>query len=75
MEKPVIEFDSTGPSGNIFYILGLVRTVLRKQRRIIDYNNCWKRVINSHSYNEALEIIKEYVDLVDIGGEVLNETI
>lgn len=66
MEKPVIKFDSQGPSGNIFYILGLVKAALRKQRRIIDYNNCLERVQNSHSYAEALKIIREYVDLIDI---------
>lgn len=69
MKKPIIEFDSRGPSGNVFYILSLVRNELRKQRRIIDYNNCWERVQNSHSYEGALTIIREYVDLIDTRGE------
>lgn len=68
MKKPVVKFDSQGPSGNIFHILGMVRQELRKQRRIIDYNDCWERVHKSGSYEEALKIIREYVDLIDIQG-------
>lgn len=68
MKKSIVNFDSYGPSGNIFHILGLVRNELRKQRRIIDYNDCWERVQKSNSYEEALKIIREYVDLIDIQG-------
>ena len=68
MEKARIEFDSRGESGNIYWILGKVRDALRKQRRITDYNNLWERVQNSGSYTEALAIIREYVDLVDVRG-------
>lgn len=68
MKKPIVNFDSQGPSGNIFYILGLVRESLRKQRRIIDYNECWEKVQASGSYEEALRIIREYVELIDVQG-------
>lgn len=68
MGKARIEFDSHGESGNIYWILGKVRDALRKQRRIIDYNNMWEQVQNSGSYEEALEVIREYVDLVDASG-------
>lgn len=70
MKKPVIVFDSRGPGGNIFYILAEVRAVLQKERRIIDYNNCWERVHKASSYDEALKIIREYVDLIDTRGRV-----
>lgn len=66
MYKPTINFDSRGPSGNIFHILGMVRNALSKQRRITDYNKCWERVQASHSYEEALKIIREYVELIDV---------
>lgn len=66
MKKPIVTFDSRGPSGNIYYILGAVRNALCKQRRIIDYNNMWERVQHAGSYEEALKIIREYVDLIDI---------
>lgn len=65
MDKPTIHFHSRGESGNIYWILGAVRQALRKQRRIIDYNNLRDRVTASHSYDEALAIIREYVDLID----------
>jgi len=70
MTKPTIHFNSRGESGNIFWILGAVKTALHKQRRITDYNNLRDRVTASGSYNEALSIIREYVDLVDDDSEV-----
>ena len=66
MEKATVIFDSRGPSGNIYYIIGMARDELRKQRRIIDFNNMRDRVFESNSYEEALGIIKEYVNLIDI---------
>lgn len=66
MKKEIIYFNRNGRTGNIFYILGLARDKLRKQRRIIDYNECWERVQHSGSYEEALKIIREYVDLIEI---------
>ena len=69
MEKTTIQFNSRGPSGNIFVILGMVRKEFQRQRRITDYNNMWERVQHSQSYKEALEIIREYVNLVDLDGQ------
>ena len=66
MKKPVVIYNPKGESGNIFYILAMVRNALRKQRRIQDYNDCWERVQKCTSYQEALEVIKEYVDLKEI---------
>ena len=68
MKNPIIHFESRGPSGNIFWILGAARNELQKQRRITDYNTMWERVQNSGSYEAALEIIREYVDLIDDDG-------
>ena len=70
MKKPTIHFKSRGHEGNIFWILASVRKVLQKQSRITDFNNMWERVQNSGSYTEALEIIREYVDLIDDDGRV-----
>jgi len=53
-------FTQRGEAGN----------ALRKQRRINDYNTMRDRVFASGSYAEALEIIREYVDLVDLDGMV-----
>lgn len=70
MKKPIIHFNSSKKSGNIFWILGATRVELQKQRRITDYNTMWERVQNSGSYAEALTIIREYVDLIDDDGRV-----
>lgn len=65
MKKPTVHFNSRVESGNIFWILGAVKTALRKQRRITEYNNLRDRVFASGSYQEALAIIREMVDLID----------
>jgi hypothetical protein len=65
----MIQFQSMGPSGNIFWILGAARKELHKQRRITEYNTMWERVQNAQSYIDALAIIREYVELVDTDGK------
>ena len=52
----------------IFAILAMVRRELQKQRRITDYNNLRDRVTSSGSYEEALAIIRETVNLIDDDG-------
>ena len=66
MEKPTITFDRSGPSGNIYAILGSVSQELRKQRRYTDSNTLRDRVFEAKSYEEALQIIRETVNLVEI---------
>ena len=67
MQKPqtTVYYDKKGPSGNIFYILSNVKDALRKERRILDYNECWQQVQLSHSYEDALNIIRNYVILIE----------
>ena len=62
--KPIVEYDPYGQSGNIYGILAAVSKVMRQQRRIIDYNNLRDRVFEAQSYDEALEIIGEEVTLI-----------
>ena len=38
MKKLVLKYYSRGPEGNIFWILGQVRRLLREQNRITAYN-------------------------------------
>lgn len=66
MDRPTIYFDRSGPSGNIYAILGAVSQELRKQRRYTDFNNLRDRVFEAESYEEALRIIGETVDLIEI---------
>lgn len=65
-KKITIYYESRGPSGNIYAVLGAVRTELRKRHRITEYNDIWERVQNAKSYDEALEIIGEKFKLIDL---------
>ena len=61
-----VYFESRGESGNIFFVLGRVSNVLGREQGL----EISKRVVNnSKSYEEALAIIREYVDLIDLDGE------
>ena len=62
-QKPVIEYDPSGHTGNIYWILGEVSAIMRKQRRYTEFNNLRDRVFEAQSYEEALEIIGEEVTL------------
>ena len=64
--EAAVFFDRNAPNGNIFSILGNARTALRKQHRIEDYNQMYERVQASESYDAALKIIDEYVQLIDL---------
>ena len=63
--KEALHFNSRGESGNIFFILGMVRVTMQKQRRITEDNNMWPEVQHSGSYEAALTIIGKHVPLID----------
>nr|DAN69562.1 MAG TPA: hypothetical protein [Caudoviricetes sp.] len=65
MTKPTVKFNKSKESGNIFAILSKVREELRKHRRISEFNNLWDKIQGCKSYEEALEHIRELVDLVE----------
>ena len=67
MEKATIHFRSRHESGNIFVILGLVRREMQKQRRITEYNDLWEQV-HKGSYDDAIRLIREKVNLIDDDG-------
>ena len=67
MAKAVIHFQSSHETGNIYWIMGKVRDIMRKERRITDWNNAWER-IQKTDYAGALAILRELVDLVDDDG-------
>jgi len=69
MKKPIVHFDSSGESGNTFLILGLCQAALAKDGRTGEYKALTERVFGCHSYAEALDIIRETIDLIDIQGE------
>lgn len=43
-EKAMLMYDSRGPDGNIFAILGQVGRELRRAGRTGEYNELWNRV-------------------------------
>ena len=67
MAKAVIHFQSSHETGNIYWIMGKVRDIMRKERRITDWNNAWDR-IQKTDYAGALAILRELVDLIDDDG-------
>ncbi len=56
-EKPIIHFNSTGESGNIYVILTMVKQTLND----VEFNKLWQKV-KQGTYADALEIIREKVD-------------
>lgn len=65
MKKPVLEYDSRGPQGNIFWILGQAQRLMKRNGRIAEWKDIWERVQSAGSYEEALAIIGEEVTLRD----------
>ncbi len=65
MNKPTVYFDSRGETGNIYHLLGLVSKAMRKLHRETDYNSLRDSVFASQSYEQALAIIRQYVNLID----------
>ena len=67
MAKAVVHFRSSHETGNIYWIMGKVREIMQKERRITDWNNAWER-IQKTDYAGALAILRELVDLIDDDG-------
>lgn len=53
-----------GKDGNIFNLVGLASRTLKENGLKEKAHEMWKRVMESGSYNEALNIIGEYVTIV-----------
>lgn len=69
MTKPVVDFSHV--DGNIFAVLGTVRQALRRAGMFDEAQEVSNRVLASGSYDEALRICFEYVDVC--GGTNDNE--
>jgi len=70
MNKLTIHYNSKGESGNIFWILCALRNALEYAGESpAIYKNMQERVFASCSYKEALNIIGEKVNLIDINTE------
>ena len=62
--KPALDIDLRGPAGNIFVVVGKAQALLSKEAG----DEMWKRVQETHSYKDALDVINGYVDIVDHSG-------
>lgn len=65
-----VRFCRSGSSGNIYCIMGGAIKILRKVGRFDDAKVMVDRVTHSVSYDDALGIVGEYVNLVEFWGEV-----
>ena len=50
-----------GADGNVFNLLAICKRALRRYPNA--FNELWERVNNSSSYEEALQIMMEYVEV------------
>ena len=62
-EKPVVEVELVGPSGNTVQILANAKEALRKVGRKEDAKEMVEKFWKAKGYEEALEVIGEYVEL------------
>ena len=63
-EKPVAVF--SGADGNVFNLLGIARASLRnssRENKVAEIQEMIKRVTKCGSYDEALNIMGEYVEV------------
>lgn len=60
-EKPTLRIPWVNP--NIYHLIYAAKTVLRRADRNDDADELGHRGIRATSYDEALEIIKEYVEI------------
>ena len=61
VEKPVCKL--LGTDGNVFALLSRVSDCLRKNGQGVRLAGMRNRVMNCSSYDEALQIMMEYVDI------------
>jgi len=59
--KPICKL--IGEDGNIFNLINIVSKVLKNNYLHDEVKEMTDRIFNSRSYNEALRIISEYVDI------------
>ena len=65
MSKLVMYIDITGPDGNIYFILGKVYNLLKKAKRINEYNELRDKIYQGNYY-QALYRINKIVKMIDI---------
>lgn len=64
---------SIGQDGNIFNLVGIASRTLKQNGMKEEAKEMSNRVFSSHSYDEALNIIGEYVEITNEAGLVEEE--
>ena len=67
-QEALVVFDSKGPDGNIFAVLGKAKQLMQAQDRLDEFKEMFDAVQQTDSYKKALEKIAEYVTLYDKSG-------
>ncbi len=80
MGKPIIKVDLQGPDGNVFALMAKARAAMiaavprggnstqrrwKREAAYLEAAKMMKSVMQSHSYDEALDAISEYVTIQD----------
>lgn len=80
MEKPIVKVDLSGPDGNVFALMQAARAAMlaavprggnpterrwRREHAQGDASEMMEAVMQTHSYDEALEVIGRYVTIQD----------
>lgn len=85
MGKPIIEVDLQGPDGNVFALMAKARASIiaavprggtstqrrwKREAAQCEANRMMKAVMQTHSYEEALAVIRQYVTIQEKGGSL-----
>lgn len=80
MEKPIVKVDLQGSDGNVFALMQMARAAIlaavprggnpterrwKREHAQDDASEMMKAVMQTHSYDEALEVIGGYVTIQD----------
>jgi len=83
MEKPIVKVDLQGPDGNVFALMRMARAAIiaavprggnstqrrwKREAAECEADRMMKAVMRTHSYDEALEVIRRYVTIQDERG-------
>lgn len=67
MTKPTVNKNVIGE--NAFLIIGMARSALRRAGKHDESNEMSNRCLRAGSYENLIEICKEYVDFVNVNGD------
>lgn len=83
MEKAIVEVDLQGPDGNVFALMAKARAAMiaavphtgsatqrrwNREKAEVEAGRMMTAVMQSHSYDEALSVIRQYVTIQEKGG-------